>query len=146
MTTPRQASLFITNSWSLLKLMSVELVMPSNHLILSSPSPPALNLSQNQNFFPISQLFTSGGQSMGLSTSASVLPMNIQDWFPLGLTGLISLKSKGTLQHLLQHHSVPCQMLYCKQNIKTRKNWNFVASLYFPCEDNILTSQKEQRY
>ena len=45
--------------------------------------------------FPMSQLFTSGGQSVGYSASASVLPMNIQGWFPLGLTGLISLKSKG---------------------------------------------------
>ena len=45
--------------------------------------------------FPMSQFFTSGGQSIGVSTSASVLPMNIQDWFPLGLTGLISLLSKG---------------------------------------------------
>ena len=45
--------------------------------------------------FPVSQLFASGGQSIGASASASVLPMNIQDWFPLGLTGLTSLKSKG---------------------------------------------------
>ena len=45
--------------------------------------------------FPMSQLFTSGGQSIGASTSASVLPINIQSWFPLGLTGLISLQSKG---------------------------------------------------
>ena len=45
--------------------------------------------------FQMSQFFTSGGQSIGVSASASVLPMNIQDWFPLGLTGLISLKSKG---------------------------------------------------
>ena len=45
--------------------------------------------------FQISQLFASGGQSIGASTSTSVLPMNIQDWFPLGLTGLISLLSKG---------------------------------------------------
>ena len=45
--------------------------------------------------FPMSQLFASGGQSTGASASASVLPMNIQDWFPLGLTGLISLQSKG---------------------------------------------------
>ena len=45
--------------------------------------------------FPTSQLFTSGGQSIGASASASVFPMNIQDWFPLGLTGLISLQSKG---------------------------------------------------
>ena len=45
--------------------------------------------------FPMSQFFTSGGQSIGVSASASVLPMNIQDWFPLGLTSLISLQSKG---------------------------------------------------
>ena len=45
--------------------------------------------------FPVSWLFASGGQSIGASTSASVLPINIQDWFPLGLTGLISLQSKG---------------------------------------------------
>ena len=47
--------------------------------------------------FPMSQFFTSGGQSIWVSASASVLPMNIQDWFPLGLIGLISLKSKGYL-------------------------------------------------
>ena len=45
--------------------------------------------------FPMSQLFTSGGQSIGVSASTSVLPMNIQDWFPLGWTGWISLQSKG---------------------------------------------------
>ena len=61
---------------------------------LSPPSPLALNLSQHQSF-PVNQLFTSGGQSTGASASASVLPMNIQEWFPLGLTGLISLLSKG---------------------------------------------------
>ena len=61
---------------------------------LSSPSPPAFNLSQHQGLFPRSQFFTSGDQSIGVSASASVLPMNIQDWFPLGLTGWISLQSK----------------------------------------------------
>ena len=45
--------------------------------------------------FPMSQFFTSGGQSIGVSASTSVLPMNIQDWFPLGWTGWISLQSKG---------------------------------------------------
>ena len=55
---------------------------------------------------PISLLFTSGGQSIGASTSASVLPMNIQGWFPLGFTGLIPLLSKGTLNHHLQHHTL----------------------------------------
>ena len=89
-TTVRQASLSITNSRSLLKLKSIESVMPSNRLILLSPSPPAFNLSQHQGLF-----FTSGGQSIGVSASALVLPMNIQDWFPLGLTGWISLLSKG---------------------------------------------------
>ena len=59
---------------------------------LSSPS-PVLNLSQPQSF-PVSHLFESGRQSTGASASASVLPMNIQDWFPLGLTGLISLQDQ----------------------------------------------------
>ena len=62
---------------------------------LSSPSPPTFNLSQNQGLFQMSQLFASGSQSIGVSTSASVLPMYIQSWFSLGLTGLISLQSKG---------------------------------------------------
>ena len=48
--------------------------------------------------FPVSQFFTSGGQSIGVSAAASVLPMNIQDWFPSGVTGLISLQSKGLLR------------------------------------------------
>ena len=61
---------------------------------LSSPSPPAFSLSQHQGLFPISQFFTSGGQSIRVSASASVLPMNIQGWLPLGLTDLISLQSK----------------------------------------------------
>ena len=60
---------------------------------LSPSSPPALNVSQHQGLFQKSWLFTSGDQSIG--ASASVLPVNTQDWFPLGLTGLISLLSKG---------------------------------------------------
>ena len=48
--------------------------------------------------FPVRQFFASGGQSIGASASASVLPMNIQDWFPLGLNSLISLQSKGLLR------------------------------------------------
>ena len=63
---------------------------------LSPLSPPALNLSQHQGLFHwVSQFFASGGQSIGASASASVFPMNIHGWFPLGLTGLISLQSKG---------------------------------------------------
>ena len=96
--TPRtaacQASLSITNSHSLLKLMSIELVIPSNHLILCHPFLllpsifPSISVFSNESAFPIS------GQSFGASASASVLPMNIQDWSPLGLTSLISLQSK----------------------------------------------------
>ena len=91
------ASLSITNSQSLLKLIvhKVSDAIQSSHP-LSSPSPPAFNLSQHQG--PMSQFFISGGPSIGVSASASILPMNIQDWFPLGLTGLISLQSKGLLR------------------------------------------------
>ena len=64
--------------------------------------------------FSISQLFASGSQSIGASASASILPMNIQDWFPLGLTDLIYLQSKGqTLKSLLQHHSLKASILQC---------------------------------
>ena len=58
----------------------------------------------------MSQLFAWGGQNIGASASASVLPMNIQGWFPLGLTGLISLQSKG-LKSLLEHHSSKASFL-----------------------------------
>ena len=59
--------------------------------------------------FPISQLFTSDSQNIGASAWASILPMDIQDWFPLGLTGFLSLQSKGTLKSFLQHHSLKHQ-------------------------------------
>ena len=94
-TTAHQATLSLTNSQSLLKLMSIELVMPSNHLIFCRPF---LLLHSNLaalGSFPVSQFLISGGRSIGVSASASVLPMNIQDWFPLGLTWWISLQSKG---------------------------------------------------
>ena len=68
-------------------------IQPSHPLL--SPSPPAFNPSQHQGLFKWVFLFTSGGQSIGASASTSVLPMNIQDWSPLGWTGLISLQSKG---------------------------------------------------
>ena len=86
-----QASLSITNSWSLLKLMFIESVMPSNHLILCCPLllPPSIFPTIRGTHFPMSQFFTLGGQSIGVSAAASVLSMNIQDWFPLGWTGWI---------------------------------------------------------
>ena len=87
-TVAHQASLSFTISQSLHKRMSIELVMPSNHLILCHP----LLLPS---VFPSIRVFASGGQSIGASTSASVLPMNIQGWFSLELTGWISLMSQG---------------------------------------------------
>ena len=68
-------------------------IQPSHLLLL--PSPLALSLSQPQGIFAVSQLFTSGGQSIGVSASTSVLLTNIKCWFCLGWTGLISLLSKG---------------------------------------------------
>ena len=82
-----QASLSIFNSCSLLKLMSIESVMPFNHLILVVSFSSCLQSFPASGSFPMRQFFTSGGQSIGVSVSASVLPMNIQDWFPLRLTG-----------------------------------------------------------
>ena len=90
-----QASLSITNLWSLLKLMSIESVMPSNHLILWRPFFSHLQVFPASGSFPISQLFTSGGQSIGVSIPTSACPMNAQGWCPLGWTGWISLQSKG---------------------------------------------------
>ena len=92
--TAQQGSLSITNLQSLLKLKSIELMMLFNNPILCCPLllPSVFPASWS---LPVSQLFTSGSQSIGASALASVLPMNIQDWFPLELTGLISLQSKG---------------------------------------------------
>ena len=90
-TAARQTSLSNTNSWSLLKLVSIELVMPSNHLILCHP------LLLRPSIFPSIRVFSNEtalcicSQSARAWASASFLPMNIQGWFPPGLTGLIPL-------------------------------------------------------
>ena len=86
-----KASLSFTISWSLLKLMSIELVMPLNHFILYCPLLFLPSIFPSIRVFFNERAFTSGGQNNGASASASVLPMIIQGWFPLGLTSLISL-------------------------------------------------------
>ena len=91
-TAAHQASLSITNSRSLLKLMSIESGMPSNHLSLCRPLVPLSSIFPAPGSFLMSQFFASRGQSIGVL--ASVLPVNIQDWFPLGWTGWIPLLSK----------------------------------------------------
>ena len=90
-----QASLSITNLRSPPKPISIESVMPSNHLILYRPLLLPPSIFPSIRVFQMSQLSTSGGQSIGVSASTSVLPMNIQDWSPWWWTGWISLQSKG---------------------------------------------------
>ena len=94
-----QASLSFTISRSLLEVMSIESVMPSNHLTLCRPLflLPSIFPSMTT-FSKCSQFFASGGQRIGVSASASVLPMNTQYWFLLRLTFSISLQSKGLLR------------------------------------------------
>ena len=94
-TAARQASLSITNSQSLLKLVSIESVV---HPTFSSSVVPFSSHIQSfsaSGSFPVSQFFTSSGQSIGASASASVLPMNILEWLALGWTGWNSLQTKG---------------------------------------------------
>ena len=90
-----QAPLSFTISQSLLIFMSIESVMLSNHLMLCHPFSFCLQSFPASGCFPVSRLFASGGKSIGASALASVLPMNIQGWFPLGLTGLIALQFEG---------------------------------------------------
>ena len=92
--------------------------------------------------FPVSQLFASGDQSTGASASASVLPMKIQGWFPVGLTGLIFFAIQRILKHLLQEHSLKAWICQCSAffmvqishlYITTGKttaltNWTFVGN------------------
>ena len=106
-----QASLSITNSWSLLKLTSIESVMPSNHLILFHPLLLLPSVFPSSGSFPLSQFFASGGLSIGASVSASDLPRNIQHWFPLGWTGWSPCSPRDSLKSLLQHHSSNASIL-----------------------------------
>ena len=134
-TAARQASPSFTISWSLLKLMSIESVILSNHLILCHPLLLCPQSFPASGSFPMSGLFALGSQSIG--ASASVLPMNIQGWFPLGLTGLISLQSKG-LKSLLQHHGSKASILWCSaffmvqqtETIEVNFNTTFYLILY----------------
>ena len=130
-----QASLSITISWSLLKVMSIKWVMPSNHLILCRPLYSCLQSFPALGTFPMSQFFPSSGQSIGASASVSVLPMNIQGWFPLGLTDWLDLPPvQGTLKSLLPHHNSKASILQrsaflviqlCHPYMTTGKNHSF---------------------
>ena len=110
-----QASLSITNSQSLLKIISIESVMPSNHLTLCRPLSLCLQSSPASGSFTMSQFFTSGGQNIGVSAWASVPPMNIQDWFPLFIVVIsilqIFLKVQSLTVYLIRQCSSLC---YCQ--------------------------------
>ena len=110
-TAAHQASLSITNSWSLLKLKSVASLMQSNYIIHCHPLLLLPSIFPSIGVFPMSQLFASGGQ---VSALASVLPMNMQDWFPLGWTGWISLQSKG-LSRVFSNTTVQKHQFFCAQ-------------------------------
>ena len=115
-----QASLSITNSWSSPKLISTESLMPSNHLILCHPFflPPLI--------FPSIRVFSSESTlhmrwpNTGVSASASVLPVNTQDWSAIGWTGWISLQSKGLSRVFsnttVQKHQFFGAQLYSQSN------------------------------
>ena len=115
-----QASLSLTNSRSPPKPMSIELVMPSNHLTLCHPLLLLPSIFLIIQLFPVSQLFASGGQSIGVSASASVLPMNTQDWSPLGWTGWMSLQSKG-LSRVFSNTTVQKHQFFCTCAMKLQQ-------------------------
>ena len=112
-TAAHQASLSFTISWSLLKLMSVELMMPSNHLILCHPLLllpsifPSIRVFSNESALCIRWPLKYWSFSFSIS-----LPMNIQGWFPLGLTGLIPLLSKG-LSRIFSNTSLKASIFQC---------------------------------
>ena len=108
-TTALQASLSITNSWSLLKLLSIESMMPSNRLILCRP------ILLSPSIFPSIRVFSNDSvlciRWPKYWSFKSVLPMNIQDWFPSGWTGWIFLQSKG-LSRVFSNNTVQKHQLF----------------------------------
>ena len=105
----------------------VELVMPFNHLILCRPLSSRIQSFPASGSFQMSQFFTSGGQSIGVSASESVLPVNIQDWFPLGWIGWIALKSKGLSRVF--------------SNTTVQKHQFFSTQLYSPTLTSMTTGK-----
>ena len=134
-----QTCLSITNSWSLVKLMPIESVMPSNHLILCHPLLLLPSIFPASGSFQMSQFFASGGQSVGVSASVSVLPMNIQDWFTLGWTGWTSLLSMLPIKD-----PIPCWALDCCNALKSL--WNQRLVWYWAFYRNILLKTEVSKW
>ena len=165
-TAAHQASVCFTISLSLLKFMAIESVMLSNHFIFCLCLFSCLPSFPASESFPVSQLFASGGQNCGASPSASVLPVNIQGWFPLRWTGFISMQSKGlsrvfsstaVWRHqffgaqaflwsnshisiwLLENHSFHYMDL-CQQSDISAFNYTKFVIAFFPRSSHILIS------
>ena len=136
-TAARQTSLSFTISWSLFKLMSIELVMPSNHLNLYFPLSSCPQPLPASGSFPKSHLFASGGKNIGASASESVLPVNIQGWFPLGLTGSISYCPRDSHESSIAPQfksidSLTLSFLYCPTLVPIHDHWKNHS---FDCTD-----------
>ena len=113
-----QASLSITNSQNLLKLKSIKSVMPSNHLILCHPLLILPSIFSSIRVFSKESVLLIRCPKFGASASASVCPKNLQDWFPLGWTGWISLQSKG-LSRVFSYTTVQKHQFFSPQ----RSSW-----------------------
>ena len=115
----------------------------SNLLLLLSPF--AFNLSQHQGFFffffPVSPLFTSSGQSIEASGSESVLPVNTQGWFPLGLTGLISLQFNDYISHCFLY--IPCFNILYSISINF---WSFTSFSLLSWIEGYKIEEKVNKY
>ena len=114
------ASLFITNSWSLLKLLSIESLMPCNHFILCHPLLLLPSIYPSIGVFSNESVLHIRWPCIRASASVSVLPMNIQDWFPLRWAHWISWLSKGVSRIFsnttVQKHQFFCTHLYLESN------------------------------
>ena len=126
------------------------------HLTISSSVIPFSSCLQSfpaSGSFPMSQFFASGGQSIGASASASFLPMNIQDWFPLGMTGVISLQSKGlsALSNSMKLWTMPRRATQAGPVMveSSDKTWSIGEGnskiLKYSCLENPMNSMKRQK-
>ena len=133
-----QASLSITNSWVYSNLCPLSWWCHQKISTSVVPFSSCLQSCPALGSFQMSQVFASGGQSIGVSASASVLPMNIQNWFPLGWTGLISVLSKG-LSRIFSNTMVQKHQFFGTQLFK-KKNWTYFL-VTFSLTNNLLSSK-----
>ena len=135
------------------ELAQIHVTWVSDAIQASHPVVPFSSCPQScpaSGSFPMSWLFASGGQSIGASASTPVLPMNIQAWFPLGLTDLLAVQ--GTLKNLLQHHSSKVSILGCSTFFMVQLSHPYMTNgegnskpLQYSCLENPMNSMKRQK-